>query len=311
MASNSPRYLETHRSGKLQSKAVEAKRRLSNCAMCPRGCRVDRTQDLRGHCRTGRQAEVASYDAHFGEEAPLVGSRGSGTIFFSHCNLLCNFCQNFDISHQGFGHEISDAQLSDIMLSLQASGCHNINFVTPSHVVPQILSALVLATDMGLTIPLVYNSSGYDSIETLQLLDGVIDIYMPDFKFWDAQIADQTCQAPDYPQIARDALIEMHRQVGDLILDRNGLAIKGMLVRHLVLPQELAGTPEVMAFIAEQISPRTYVNVMAQYRPCGKAAEVKSLNRSITDEEYQIALKAAVDAGIKRLDQRRRRFVLF
>lgn len=311
MATNTPRYLETHRTGELKSKAFDASGRLHECAMCPRGCRIDRTQDERGHCRTGRRAEVASYDAHFGEEEPLVGSRGSGTIFFSHCNLLCNFCQNYDISHQGFGHEISDAQLADIMLALQASGCHNINFVTPTHVVPQILSALVIAVEQGLTIPLVYNSSGYDSVETLQLLDGVIDIYMPDFKFWDGNIADQTCQAPDYPEIAREALIEMHRQVGDLTMDRSGLAVKGVLVRHLVLPHGLAGTPDVMAFIANQISARTYVNVMAQYRPCGKIAKVRALNRYITDEEYQEALKAATDAGITRLDQRRRRFLLF
>jgi putative pyruvate formate lyase activating enzyme len=306
-----PRYLETNRTGKLQTKAAEASGRLSECTLCPRQCKVDRTREELGHCRTGRRAEVASYDAHFGEESPLVGRHGSGTIFFSHCNLLCIFCQNYDISHQGFGREISDEQLADIMLSLQSAGCHNINFVTPSHVVPQILSALVLAADQGLSIPLVYNSSGYDSVETLRLLDGVIDIYMPDFKFWDGQIADQTCQAPDYPQTARDALTEMHRQVGDLTLDRNGLAVSGVLVRHLVLPNGLAGTPEVMDFIANRISPHTYVNVMAQYRPCGKAAEVKALNRTITDEEYQTAVKAATDAGIRRLDQPRRRFVIF
>lgn len=305
-----PRYLETNRTGKLKSKAAEASARLCECTLCPRQCRVDRTREQLGHCRTGRRAEVASYNAHFGEESPLVGRHGSGTIFFSHCNLLCNFCQNYDISHQGFGHEISDEQLADIMISLQSSGCHNINFVTPSHVVPQILSALVLAADQGLSIPLVYNSSGYDSVETLRLLDGVIDIYMPDFKFWDGQIADQTCQAPDYPQAARDALTEMHRQVGDLTLDRNGLAVSGVLVRHLVLPNGLAGTAAVMDFIANRISSHTYVNVMAQYRPCGKAAEVKALNRSITDEEYQAAVKAATDAGIRRLDQPRRRFVI-
>lgn len=240
-----------------------------------------------------------------------MGSNGSGTIFFSHCNLKCNFCQNYDISHQGLGREISDDQLADVMLSLEASGCHNINFVTPSHVVPQILSALSLAADQGLSIPLVYNSSGYDSVETLQLLEGAIDIYMPDFKFWDSKIADQTCQAQDYPQVAREALSEMHRQVGDLSFDGNGLAVSGLLVRHLVLPQGLAGTAEVMNFIANQISTHTYVNIMAQYRPCGKAAEVDALNRPITDDEYQKALEAATDAGIRRLDKRRRRFILF
>jgi putative pyruvate formate lyase activating enzyme len=311
MTSYIPRYLETHRNGALHARAAEASELLTECTLCPRNCRVDRTQDQRGYCRTGHKAQVASYDAHFGEEAPLVGSHGSGTIFFSHCNLRCNFCQNYDISHKGLGHEISDEQLADIMLSLQDAGCHNINFVTPSHVVPQILSALELAADQGLTIPLVYNSSGYDSVETLRLLDGVIDIYMPDFKFWDSLIADQTCRAPDYAKVTRAAVTEMHRQVGDLALDRNGLASSGLLVRHLVLPDGLAGTAEIMDFIANRISPHTYVNVMAQYRPCGKAAKTEALNRSITDEEYQNALKAAADAGIKRLDRPRRKFILF
>jgi putative pyruvate formate lyase activating enzyme len=300
-----------HRSGALQARAAEASERLTECTLCPRYCRVDRTRDQRGYCHTGRRAEMASYDAHFGEEAPLVGRHGSGTIFFSHCNLLCNFCQNYDISHKGVGHEVSDEQLAEAMLSLQATGCHNINFVTPSHVVPQILSALVLAADGGLTIPLVYNSSGYDSVETLGLLDGVIDIYMPDFKFWEPQIADKTCRAPDYPKVARASVAEMHRQVGDLALDRNGLAISGLLVRHLVLPDGLAGTAEIMDFIANRISPHTYVNVMDQYRPCGRAAETKGLDRSITEAEYQDALKAASDAGIERLDRPHRNFILF
>ncbi len=311
MTPHFPRYLEMHRSGALQTRAAEASDRLAECTLCPRCCRVDRTRDQRGYCRTGLRAEMASYDAHFGEEAPLVGSHGSGTIFFSRCNLLCKFCQNYDISHGGAGHEISDEQLADAMLSLQASGCHNINFVTPSHVVPQILSALVLAADGGLTIPLVYNSSGYDGVETLRLLDGLIDIYMPDFKFWDTQIADQTCGAPDYPKVARAAVAEMHRQVGDLVLDRNGLAISGVLVRHLVLPEGLAGTAEIMDFIANRISPHTYVNVMDQYRPCGRAAETKGLDRSITEAEYQDALKTAADAGLERLDRPRRNFILF
>jgi putative pyruvate formate lyase activating enzyme len=310
MTSHIPRYLEMHRNGALQARAAEASERLTECTLCPRYCRVDRTRDQRGYCHTGRGAEMASYDAHFGEEAPLVGRHGSGTIFFSHCNLLCKFCQNYDISHKGVGHEVSDEQLAEAMLSLQDAGCHNINFVTPSHVVPQILSALVLAADGGLTIPLVYNSSGYDGVETLGLLDGVIDIYMPDFKFWDPQIADQTCRAPDYPKVARAAVAEMHRQVGDLVLDRNGLAFSGLLVRHLVLPDGLAGTAEIMDFIANRISPRTYVNVMAQYRPCGRAAETNGLDRSITKAEYQDALKAATDAGIERLDRPRRNFLL-
>jgi putative pyruvate formate lyase activating enzyme len=254
---------------------------------------------------------IASYNAHFGEEAPLVGQNGSGTIFFAHCNLLCNFCQNFDISHGGEGHDVSDLELAQIMLDLQAAGCHNINFVTPSHVVPQILSALVLAADNGLDIPLVYNSSGYDSVDTLKMLDGVVDIYMPDFKFWDPSIAEQTCRAPDYPEAARKAIIEMHRQVGDLTLDAEGVAMHGLLVRHLVLPRDLAGTSRVMAFIAQQVSTRTYVNIMSQYRPCGRASEVEAMARSVTAEEYAQALAAANKAGITRLDRPRRVFLLY
>jgi putative pyruvate formate lyase activating enzyme len=271
---------------------------------------VNRTTGQTGYCQTGPKAIVAGYDAHFGEETPLVGENGSGTIFFTHCNLLCNFCQNYDISHQGIGHIVSDNGLADIMLSLQSSGCHNINFVTPSHVVPHILSALCVAAGKGLNIPLVYNSSGYDALETLKLLDGVIDIYMPDFKFWDPQIADQTCQAPDYPGVAKTALIEMHRQVGNLSMDDNGIAVSGLLVRHLVMPRNIAKTEKIMAFIAGQISPDTYVNIMPQYRPCGQASRIEALNRTITGREYESALSAARDAGIRRLDQRRRIFVL-
>lgn len=283
--------------------------RLADCTLCPRQCGVDRTIGETGYCQTGSKTVVAGFDAHFGEEAPLVGEHGSGTIFFTHCNLLCNFCQNYDISHQGVGRSVSDHGLADIMLSLQSSGCHNINFVTPSHVVPQILSALSTAAGKGLNIPLVYNSSGYDALETLQILDGVIDIYMPDFKFWDSEIADQTCQAPDYPDIAKTTLIEMHRQVGDLSMDENGIAISGLLVRHLVMPRDIANTEKIMAFIASRISPDTYVNIMPQYRPCGKASRIEALNRTITTKEYEKALSMATDAGIRRLDQRRRIFV--
>lgn len=311
MASIIPIYRKSYNNGELHKKAKEAANRLSDCTLCPRQCRVDRTSGETGYCRTGANAVVASYNAHFGEEAPLVGEHGSGTIFFTNCNLLCCFCQNYDISHQGIGREVTDAHLADIMLSLQASGCHNINFVTPSHVVPQILSALLIATEKGLNIPLVYNTSGYDTVDTLQILNGVIDIYMPDFKFWESEIAEQTCQAPDYPQIAQKALIEMHRQVGDLTMDENGLAVSGLLVRHLVLPQNLANTKEIMIFIASRISPDTYVNIMPQYRPCGKAAQIEALSRSITHTEYKQALKEASEAGIHRLDQRRRTFILY
>jgi putative pyruvate formate lyase activating enzyme len=248
-------------------------------------------------------ASVSSFNAHFGEEAPLVGEHGSGTVFFTHCNLLCLFCQNFDISHQGIGEEVSDEQLAGIMLALQRQGCHNINFVTPSHVVPQILAALAIAASNGLSVPLVYNSGGYDLPETLKLLDGVIDIYMPDFKFWDPEIARKTCDAEDYPEVARQALKEMHRQVGELVLNESGVARRGLLVRHLVLPAGMAGTRQVMRFIAREVSPRTYVNVMSQYRPCGRAHEVAGLEASLSPVEYRRAVAEAVEEGITRLDR--------
>jgi putative pyruvate formate lyase activating enzyme len=253
---------------------------------------------------------VSSYTPHYGEEAPLVGTNGSGTIFFTHCNLLCIFCQNFDISHEGIGQEVSAEQLAAIMIDLQRMGCHNINFVTPSHVVWQILEALAIAAENGLRVPLVYNSGGYDRVETLQLLEGVFDIYMPDFKFWDPRVAEETCNAPDYPEVARNALREMHRQVGDLVIDGNGIARRGLLVRHLVLPESLAGTREIMRFIADDISTNTYVNIMTQYRPCGRAAEVRELAAYPTENDFQKARRAAIEAGIRRLDRPRRVFAL-
>ena len=207
------------------------------------------------------------------KKTPWWDSHGSGTIFFTHCNLYCIFCQNYEISHGGEGEEISVEDLAAMMLFLQKRGCHNINFVTPSHQVYQILAALPLAIEGGLNVPLVYNTGGYDALETLRLLDGVVDIYMPDFKFWDPQVARDLCQAEDYPEIARQAVKEMHRQVGDLVVDESGVARRGLLVRHLVLPDDLAGTREIMEFLAREISPRTYVNVMGQYRPCGRAGE--------------------------------------
>ena len=246
---------------------------------------------------------MSSYNPHFGEEGPLVGTYGSGTIFFTHCNLLCLFCQNFDISHLGNGQQVNDDELDGIMLDLQNQGCHNINFVTPSHVVPQILSAVEIAVKRGLSIPLVFNTGGYDRISTLKLIDGVFDIFMPDFKFWYSEVAETTCQAGDYPEVARRAIIEMHRQVGDLQVDDAGIARRGLLIRHLVLPNGLAGTREIMRFIAQHISPDSYVNLMSQYRPCGRGAEVKGFNRHLRPEEYQLAVKAAQQEGISRLDQ--------
>jgi putative pyruvate formate lyase activating enzyme len=298
-----PAYIKTHASGQLFKKTAQAWALLKNCVLCPRQCKVDRLSDEKGACRTGKLALVSSFNAHFGEESPLVGRHGSGTVFFTHCNLLCNFCQNYDISHEGWGEEVADDELASIMISLQDQGCHNINFVTPTHVVPQILSALTIAIQKGLNIPLVYNSGGYDSVETLKLLDGVFDIYMPDFKFWDSKIAESACKGADYPESARLALLEMHRQVGDLVIDESGVAQRGLLVRHLVLPEDLAGTGDVMKFIYSSISPNTYVNVMYQYRPCGRAHETPGLSRSITAEEFRAAIKAAKEEGITRLDK--------
>jgi putative pyruvate formate lyase activating enzyme len=298
-----PAYVKIFRSGLLKKRVVEARRRLGSCCLCPRRCKVDRIHHRQtGICKTFEKAWVSSFHPHFGEEAPLVGIHGSGTIFFTHCNLLCNFCQNYDISHQGVGQEVTDEQLASMMLSLQQEGCHNINFVTPSHVVPQVLSAVGMACARGLSIPLVYNSGGYDRVETLQLLDGVFDIYMPDFKFWDSGIAEMTCNAPDYPEVAGRSIREMYRQVGDLVLDEKGIAQRGLLVRHLVLPDGQAGTREIMRFISQEISTTTYVNIMSQYRPCGNLTGIKGLQRSVTRSEFKDALSAAKAEGITRLD---------
>jgi len=303
-------YIETYKKGLLKKKAEQARNILSSCILCPRQCKVDRLSGETGVCKTGSRAVVSSYNAHFGEEAPLVGRNGSGTIFFTHCNLLCVFCQNYEISHEGCGEEVSDEQLAGIMLALQKSGCHNINFVTPSHVVPQILSALGIAVENGLCIPLVYNTGGYDMVETLKILDGVVDIYMPDFKFWDPDIADKACCAKDYPEFAKDALTEMFRQVGDLVVDEHGIARRGLLVRHLVMPHGHAGTREIMRFIADKISKNTYVNIMSQYRPCGKACQYKEFSSSPSDKDFADAVKAAKEEGITRLDKPKRVFMV-
>lgn len=304
-----PAYIETYKKGLLKKKAEQAAKILASCVLCPRQCKVDRLSGETGVCKTGALAMVSSYNAHFGEEPPLVGRNGSGTIFFTNCNLLCVFCQNYDISHEGMGEEVSDEQLAEIMLALQKSGCHNINFVTPSHVVPQILSALIIAVQNGLCIPLVYNTGGYDRVETLQILDGVIDIYMPDFKFWDPDIADKACSAKDYSEHARNALAEMHRQVRDLVVDSSGIALRGLLVRHLVMPHGHAGTREVMRFIADKISKSTYVNIMFQYRPCGAAYKFREFSANPSDRDFREAVKAAKEEGITRLDKPRRVFM--
>jgi putative pyruvate formate lyase activating enzyme len=306
-----PSYLKLYREGELSRRVEKARALLEKCLLCPRQCQVDRFHGEMGFCRTGRRAKVASYNPHFGEETPLVGRYGSGTIFMSSCNLLCSFCQNYEISHLNEGVEVEPEELAAMMIRLAGRGCHNINFVTPSHVVPQLLEALLLAAGEGLKIPLVYNSSGYDQVETLGLLVDIFDIYMPDFKFWDRGRADRYCHAPDYREVASKAVKEMHRQVGDLLLDTQGIAVRGLLVRHLVMPQNASGTEKVMEFLAKEISPMTYVNVMDQYRPCGEAVADDSINRRLRSREFSAAMEAAKRAGLTRLDPRERMRLVF
>lgn len=298
-----PGYSVLHESGELEKRIGAARERLRCCTLCPRCCKVNRLEGELGVCKTGERMIVASYAPHFGEEAPLVGQGGSGTIFVANCNLGCVFCQNYEISHLGHGVEAEPGQVAAIMVSLQKQGCHNINFVTPSHVVPQILAALPFAIDKGLTLPLVYNSSGYDSVETLKLLDGVVDIYMPDFKFWDKESATHLAKAPDYPERARAAICEMFRQVGDLEMDQDGIAVRGLLVRHLVMPGGLAETGEIVRFLAG-LSIDTYVNIMDQYRPMGRAAEFPPIDRPLDHDEYVEAVRLAREAGLHRLDEK-------
>ncbi len=307
-----PAYLGLLRSGELLERVDRAWRQMHGCDLCARACRVDRLKSAKGAvCRTGKNPIVSSAHPHFGEEEPLSGHRGSGTIFFSYCNLKCVFCQNWEISWRGEGMESTPRQLADQMLHLQNQGCHNINLVSPSHVIAPILAAVALAADDGLRLPLVYNSGGYDSPSGLALLDGVVDIYMPDVKWGEGGPAHRYSGARDYPIVNRDTLREMHRQVGDLQLDENGIARRGLLVRHLVMPGGLAATERIFRFLAEEISRDTYLNVMSQYRPCYKAARFPALNRSLSREDFQSAVELADRMGLHRLDQRRRAWFLF
>ena len=296
-------YLELYHSGKLAERVETARALLKNCQVCPHHCGINRLADETGKCHTGKLAVVSSYGPHFGEEAPLVGKHGSGTIFFTNCNLKCLFCQNYSISQLGDGTEATEEELARMMLALQARGCHNINFVSPTHVVPQILEGLEIAINLGLRLPLVYNSGGYDSAETLEILNGIIDIYMPDMKYSDEKIAEELSGIKNYPTINQAALREMHRQVGDLQIDEDGIAIRGLLIRHLVLPHGLAGTKEIMKFIAEDISLNSYVNVMAQYHPCHKAFQIPQLARPLSKQEFLEAIELAKRAGLNRLDR--------
>jgi putative pyruvate formate lyase activating enzyme len=279
-----PAYLALHESGELAERARRTHTLLRRCMVCAQNCRIDRTAGELGVCRVGELAQVASYGPHFGEERPLVGHGGSGTIFFAGCNLSCVYCQNYDISQPARSlpeWEMKPERIAEMMLRLQSSGCENINFVSPSHVVPQILAALVIAAGQGLRLPLVYNSGGYDQLHTLRLLDGVIDIYMPDMKYGDEAVGLRLSGVEDYVTRNRVAVREMHRQVGDLQQGERGVAHRGLLVRHLVLPDGLAGTPQVARFLAEEISPDTYINVMDQYRPAHRAARWKVAPRPL------------------------------
>jgi putative pyruvate formate lyase activating enzyme len=299
-----PSYLSLAGTGGLEERISGACELLSSCGVCPRHCSVDRTAGELGYCRGGFLPRVSSAGPHFGEEPPLVGRSGSGTIFFTGCNMRCAFCQNYGISQCYHGDEVSRSRLARQMLLLQERGCHNINFVSPSHFVPQILSAVGIAASQGLSIPLVYNSGGYDLPETLRLLDGVFDIYMPDAKYGDDAVALALSDAPDYTKYNRESLKEMHRQVGDLVIE-NGIAKRGLLIRHLVLPENLAGTEKVMEFIARDISPDSYVNIMDQYHPEWRVLEAgdllfPKLRRRITGKEYACAVDCARRAGIHR-----------
>lgn len=306
------RYLEAMRAGILEERIRRGWEMLGACTLCPRKCGVDRSSDNRGYCRIGRRAEVASYGPHFGEESVLVGNGGSGTIFFCGCNLLCRFCQNYQISQATdvACRPVEDHELAAMMMALQDKGCHNINFVTPSHVVPQILAALPLAIKAGLRIPLVYNCGGYESVETLRLLDGIIDIYMPDVKFWNKESGSRYANAPDYQEKMKAALCEMQRQVGDLRVGGGrevgeiGLASEGLLVRHLLMPGGLEEAKAIFRFLAKEISSNCYLNIMDQYHPCGEFAGKSDATDTISGEMYQQAIKAAEALGLTRLDKK-------
>lgn len=271
--------------------------RMNPCTLCPRNCKVNRSEGQTGFCGIGDKPVVSSVAPHFGEERELVGYGGSGTIFFAGCNLGCIFCQNFDISHHRYGRAVTTEQLAQFMLELQIHGCSNINLVTPTHVVAPAMAAVELARQDGLALPTVYNTGGYDSVETLKLLAGLVDIYMPDMKYSDPKVAKQLSHASDYPQLNREAVKEMHRQVGDLKTEK-GLATRGLLVRHLVLPNNLAGSFEVIDFLADEISLNTAINIMDQYRPCFKASSHPKVNRRPTLQEYDAVRQYAIQKGL-------------
>lgn len=295
-----PLYLEKLNPNELQQRADVLKKMLEECRLCPNECAVNRVDGETGNCNSTDEIIISSYGPHFGEEPELVGLYGSGTIFFTNCNLSCIYCQNYDISQLGVGKKVSIEELSDIMISLQRRGCHNINFVTPTHFVPQIVQALIIAIEKGLELPLVYNCGGYESVETLKQLENIIDIYMPDIKYSDNEVASRLSGIKNYWNVVRAAVKEMHRQVGDLHIDRKGIAKRGLLIRHLVLPDNLAGSEKVLDFVADEISKNTYINIMDQYHPDYKANEYSGLNRRIKSDEYQKVLQYAMLKGLNR-----------
>jgi putative pyruvate formate lyase activating enzyme len=294
-----PCYLALERSGELARRATRLNSIYRACRLCPRQCGVNRLKGETGICRSTARVKVASAHPHFGEEPPLVGRRGSGTIFFSNCNLRCEYCQNWEISHRGDGSYMSDEALGRLMAAMQDQGCHNINLVTPTHCVPNIVSALRTAIALGLRAPLVYNCGGYEPVEVLRLLDGVVDIYLPDFKYTDGAMAEKySAGAGDYPEVAMAAIAEMHRQTGNLTTDEDGIALRGLMIRHLVLPNNIAGTEKLVRFVAEKLGPDTYVNLMSQYRPEHRARQYPELARRITGAEYRQAIDWARQAGL-------------
>ncbi len=295
-----PSYIKLYNSGELQERIKILDAILEDCRLCPRDCRKNRLKGEIGICKAGAELMVSSVFPHFGEEPPLVGYYGSGTIFLTHCNLRCIFCQNYDISHGGEGKEVTTNEFADYMIYLQRLGCHNINFVTPTHYASQIISTLPKAIEMGLELPLVWNCGGYESVEVIKLLYDIVDIYMPDFKYSSSLSAKKYSKAPDYPDIVKEVLREMHRQVEVLKMDNRGIAYKGLLIRHLVMPDGIAGTKDAMEFIAKELSPDSYVNIMDQYRPCYKAFEHPEIARRITTEEYEEAVRFAREAGLHR-----------
>ncbi len=300
-----PAYHKLEDRGGFTERIERAYRIFETCELCPRRCRVNRLKGVRGFCRAPAGAVVYSHHPHYGEEVPLVGNHGSGTIFFSNCNLRCVFCQNWPIAHEGRGQQISDEQLAGMMLDLQRTGCHNINLVTPTHVMPNILNATRIALHKGLRLPLCYNTGGYERAENIRLLDGIVDIYLPDLKYMDgAEAARYSAGARDYPERARQAIVEMHRQVGDLVTDERGIALRGLMVRHLVMPNRIAGTKEFVQWAAENLSESTYVNIMSQYRVSHRAFDHPRIARAITADEFLEALQWAEEAGLTNLDQR-------